>query len=94
MYCKIQVEHCLNKNVVKFFKLNEHIYDHDIDVVAEKRIGLSKELKNVVEDIIVTKDIHTSKRMLIALTRMKRKGKIASIPNKTQLTDYLAHWKL
>ena len=51
---KYKVDHCLNKNVVKFFKLNEHIYDHDIDVVAEKRIGLSKELKNVVEDIIVT----------------------------------------
>ena len=29
--------------------------------------------------------------MLIALTRMKRKGKFASIPDKTQLTNYLAY---
>ncbi len=50
--------------IKKFFKLNEHIYDHDIDLVAEKRIGLLKELKNVIEDSIVTKDIHTSKKKL------------------------------
>ena len=39
----------------------------------------------------LTKDIHTCKRMLIVLTRMKRKGKIETVPEKVQLTNYLAH---
>jgi len=36
-------------------------------------------MKAVVEELIVNHDIHAAKRILIQLTRMKRKGRIETI---------------
>ena len=88
---KYKIEQCIYKGSCKIYKLNEHVFQHDAEAVVEKKIGLSKAIKKVIEEIIVSKDIHTCKRMLIVLTRMKRKGKIDLVPNKIQLSNYLAY---
>jgi hypothetical protein len=59
--------------------------------ISEKKRGLSNIMKAVVEELIVNHDIHAAKGILIQLTRMKRKGRIETTPDKTQLTYYLAH---
>ena len=88
---KYKIEQCICKGSSKIYKLNEHVFQHNAEAVVEKKIGLSKAIKKVIEDIILLKDIHTCKRMLIVLTRMKRKGKIGLIANKVQLSNYLAY---
>ncbi len=73
------------------FSLNDHIFDHNAAEVGEKKYGLSKSMKKLVESLIVEHDIQTTKHILIKLTRMKRKGKVEIIPSKSQLSNYLSY---
>jgi hypothetical protein len=73
---KYKIENCLKKSIIKLFSLNDHIFDHNAAEVDEKKYGLTKSMKKLVESLIVEHDIQTTKHILIKLTRMKRKGKV------------------
>ena len=87
---KYKVEHCKKKNLFKIYKTNKHMFEH-VDVkIEEKKFGLSKLTKSIIENIINQHDVHTTQRILIKLKSMKRKGDIENIPDKAQLTSYLS----
>jgi hypothetical protein len=88
---KYKIENCLKKSIIKLFSLNDHIFDHNAAEVDEKKYGLTKSMKKLVESLIVEHDIQTTEHILIKLTRMKRKGKVEIIPSKSQLSNYLSY---
>ena len=55
---------------MKVYSLNEHEFIHDNVEIKEKKHGLSKQIKKLIELVITLHDIHSPKRILIKLTRM------------------------